>query len=416
MSTTIIIQLLVLGLLLWLSGFFSSTETAMTTVNHLRIRSLAEEGDRRALTMEKILEDPEKMLSAILIGNNIVNISASSMATTLTMNLFGEWAVSLATGLMTLFVLIFGEITPKTRASLHAETLSLKYAPVVWALMRLMTPLIFIVNLLSGLVLRLQGVDRSAHEDTITEEDVRQFMDAGREDGVLEEHEHTFIRNVLELGDSQVHEIMVPRTNMITVNVNDSYDTIEAIFREEKFSRLPVYEDSADTIIGVINIKDFAFIEDRNHFSVSQIMYEPYFTYEMKTNAELLMEMRDKSISLTIVLDEYASVVGMVTMEDLLEELVGQIRDEYDEDEEELIQRLSDQEYLVEGSVSLDDVNENLGTALGSESYDSLGGYIMEQLERLPVVGDQIECPDGVTLRVEKMVRNRVQRVRVQLN
>ncbi len=415
MSTTLFIQLLVLVLLLRLSGFFSSTETAMTTVNHLRIRSLAEEGDRRAMTMEKILEDPEKMLSAILIGNNIINISASSLATTLTMNVFGEWAVSLATGLLTLFVLIFGEITPKTRATLNAEELSLKYAPVIWGLIRVMTPLIFIINLLSGLVLRLQGVDRSAHDDAITEEDLRQFVDAGRQDGVLEEHEHTFIHNVLELGDSQVHEIMVPRANMITVRASDTYETIETVYREEKFSRLPVCEDDSENIIGIINIKDFAFVQDRSSFSVSQIMYEPYFTYEMKTNAELLMEMRDKSISLTIVLDEYASVVGMVTMEDLLEELVGQIRDEYDADEAELIQRLGEKEYLVEGSVGLDDVNETLDTTLESEDYDSLGGYIMEQLERLPVVGDEIEGPDGVILRVDKMDHNRVQRVHVKL-
>ncbi len=413
MDTSIILQILVLIALLGLSGFFSSTETAMTTVNRLRIRTLAEAGQSQAVTMMKILDQSDKMLSVILIGNNLVNITASSMATTLTMHFFGNGAVSISTGLLTLFVLIFGEISPKTIAAAESERLSLRYASIIWKLMYVMTPLVVIVNFLAGLVLKLRRHNPAADADAVTEADIRTLVDAGREEGVLEEQEHEIINNVFDFGDVQVREVMVPRAEMITVQITDTYQDAAELFRTEKLSRLPVYKDNHDDIIGVINLKDFVFIQNQDSFRIQDIMYEPYYTYENKKISELLLEMRKNSIGLTIVLDEYGSATGMVTMEDLLEELVGQIRDEYDDDEDQLIRRISDRTYLIEGSVNLDDVNDELGLHLESEDYDSIGGLIIDLLEQLPRQGQSVTTEEGVVLTVVAMKRNRIQTIRL---
>lgn len=409
------IQLGLLLLLLLLSAFFSSAETSMTTVNKIRIKTLADEGNKRALTLLKILENSGKMLSAILIGNNIVNISMSSLATTLAIRIFGNTAVGIVTGIITLLVLIFGEITPKTMATIHAEKLALAYSPVIWPLMRVMTPVIFLIDQLSLLFLRLLRIDPKAGNAAMTEQELRTYVDVGHEEGVIESEERQMIYNVFDFGDAQARDIMVPRVDMVSVNLEDSYDDIAAVFKSEKFTRLPVYENDRDNIVGIINIKDFLFFEDRNNFHASSIMYEPYFTYEYKKTAELMVEMREKSISLTIVLDEYGAAIGMITLEDLLEELVGEIRDEYDEDEKDLIQALGDGEYLIEGSMKLDDINDALNLKLDSEDYDSLGGYIIEKLDHLPTTGETVRTEDGLLLKVEEMDKNRIDKVHVYL-
>lgn len=409
------IQLGLLLVLLLLSAFFSSAETSMTTVNKIRIKALADEGNKRALTLLKILEDSGKMLSAILIGNNIVNISMSSLATTLAIRFFGNTAVGIVTGVLTLMVLIFGEITPKTMATLYAEKLALGYSPIIWPLMRMMTPVIFLIDQLSLLFLRLLRIDPKAGSAAMTEQELRTYVDVGHEEGVIKSEERQMIYNVFDFGDAQARDIMVPRVDMVSVNLEDSYDDIAAVFKNEKFTRLPVYENDRDNIVGIINIKDFLFFEDREHFHASSIMYEPYFTYEYKKTAELMVEMREKSISLTIVLDEYGAAIGMITLEDLLEELVGEIRDEYDEDEEDLIQTLGDREYLIEGSMKLDDINDALNLNLESEDYDSLGGYIIEKLDHLPVTGEAVRTENGLVLKVEEMDKNRIDKVHVYL-
>lgn len=409
------IQLGLLLLLLLLSAFFSSAETSMTTVNKIRIKTLADEGNKQALTLLKILENSGKMLSAILIGNNIVNISMSSLATTLAIRIFGNTAVGIVTGIITLLVLIFGEITPKTMATIHAEKLALAYSPVIWPLMRVMTPVIFLIDQLSLLFLRLLRIDPKAGNAAMTEQELRTYVDVGHEEGVIESEERQMIYNVFDFGDAQARDIMVPRVDMVSVNLEDSYDDIAAVFKSEKFTRLPVYENDRDNIVGIINIKDFLFFEDRNNFHASSIMYEPYFTYEYKKTAELMVEMREKSISLTIVLDEYGAAIGMITLEDLLEELVGEIRDEYDEDEKDLIQALGDGEYLIEGSMKLDDINDALNLKLDSEDYDSLGGYIIEKLDHLPTTGETVRTENGLLLKVEEMDKNRIDKVHVYL-
>lgn len=409
------IQFGLLILLLLLSAFFSSAETAMTTVNKIRIKTLADEENKRAQTLLIILEHSGKMLSAILIGNNVVNLSASALATSLALRLFGRASIGIVTGILTLLVLIFGEITPKTLATIHSEKLALSYSSIIWNMMRILTPVIFLVEQLSMLFLRLLRIDAKAGENAMTEEELLTLVDMSHEDGVIESEERKIIYNVFEFGDAQAKDVMVPRVDMVSVSLDDTYDTVVSIFRKEKFTRLPVYENDRDNIVGILNVKDLLFLEDRKNFHISSILYEPYFTYEFKKISELLMEMRQKSVSLTIVLDEYGTAVGMITLEDLLEELVGEIRDEYDEDEKNLIQSLNDREYLIEGSMKLDDINDALGLHLESEEYDSIGGYIIEKLDHLPAEGETVQTENGLVLRVEDMDKNRIDKVYLRL-
>ncbi|EET62316.1 hypothetical protein BRYFOR_05349 [Marvinbryantia formatexigens DSM 14469] len=408
------IQLGVIVLLIALSAFFSSAETALTTVNKIKIKTLADEGNKRAATLLKVTENPGKMLSAILIGNNIVNIGAASMVTTLVTSLFGSWAVSIGSGVLTLLILIFGEISPKTYASHNAEKLALSDAGIIYILTKVLTPVIFITNQLSNLLIRLLGVDPNAKGDVMTENELRTYVDVSHEDGVIEQEEKQMIYNVFDFGDTQAKDIMIPRVEMVSIDVNASYQEVLKVFREEKFTRLPVYEESTDNVIGVLNIKDFIFF-DENSFDMRSMMREPNFTYEYKSTSELMDQMRQSSVNFTIVLDEYGATAGLITLEDLLEEIVGEIRDEYDKDEEELIKKISDREYILPGFMKLDDVNDALDLLLHSEDYDSIGGLIIGELDHLPAVGESVTTPDGIRLVVEAVDKNRINQVHLYL-
>ncbi len=414
-SSTTIVQLIILIILLFLSAFFSSAETALTTVNRIRIINLAEDGDKRAKTVLKILASEDKMLSCILIGNNIVNIFASSLATTLSIRLIGDQAVGYTTGLLTLIVLIFGEITPKNAANISSEKLSLRYAGIISFLMTVLTPIIYLVNLLSGAVMRILHIPTSGGDSTITEDEIRTMVDVSHKEGETSSEERTMINNVYDFGDQCAKDICVPRADMVQVSVDDDYDTVAEIYRRLHFTRLPVYEKDRDHIVGILNIKDFCFVEDRENFTPNDLMYAPYYTFETKKITELMVEMRDNSSAVTIVLDEYGSAVGMITFEDIIEEVVGEIRDEYDGDEDDLIRRISDRQYLVEGSVKLDDLNDATDLDLKSDDYDSIGGYLIEHLGHLAVRGDRVTTEDSLVLIADKVNGNRILKVRILL-
>lgn len=409
------IQLVVLVILLALSAFFSSAETALTTVNRLRVRALVDDGDARAIILAKVVDDPGKLLSAILIGNNIVNISASSIATVLATNFFGSAGAGIATGIMTLLVLIFGEVTPKTMASLKAEKIALSYAKIVYVIMVVFTPLIFILDLLSGGILRLFGIDPDKRDDSVTEEDLRTIVEAGHEDGVLETEEHKMINNVFDFGDHQAKDIMVPRVDMCFLKLDATYEDFMKIYREEKFTRIPVYEETRDNVIGILNVKDLILYDKDQEFHVKDFLREAYYTYEFKNTSELMMEMRKNSISIAIVLDEYGATAGLITLEDLIEEIVGDIRDEFDEAEAEEVQQLGEQEYLVEGACKLEDLNDMIGLGIESEDYDSIGGIVIDALQHLPSEGEEVTLESGTRLVVEKIDKNRIEKVHIYL-
>ena len=410
-------QLVIIVLLLALSAFFSSAETAYTTVNRIRIRTLSEVGNTAARRVERIINDSGKMLSAILIGNNIVNLSASSLTTVLATNVFGSGAVGAATGVLTLLVLLFGEISPKTMASVHAEKIALSYSFPIACLMWLLTPVIYIVNTLSRGFMLLFGIDPNRKNGNFTTNELKTIMEVSHEEGVLENEEKDIINNVFDFGDTQAKDIMVPRIDMVFVNINDTYDDLLKIYKEEMFTRLPVYEDTTDNVIGIVNMKDLILYEGKpEDFRIRDILREAHFTYEYKKISELMLEMKDYSVNFTIVLDEYGTTAGLITLEDLLEEIVGEIRDEYDSEEEELIQQVGDGEYVIEGSMKLDDINDALDLCLTSEDYDSIGGIIIGLLDHLPAVGESVTTPEGILLRVDSLDKNRIEKVHMYLN
>lgn len=415
MDTSGVIQLLSVVVLIGLSAFFSSAETALTTANKVRIRSLAEEGNKRAVVLQKVLDHNSKMISAILIGNNIVNISASSLVTVFTTRLFGSSAVGISTGVLTLVILLFGEIVPKNAAMLSAEKLALAYARIIYSLMQLLTPVIFIVDKLSHGIMFLLHIDPNKKLSQMTETELKTYVDVSHEDGVIETEEREMIYNVFEFSDTVAKDIMIPRIDMSTVNVEAGYEELFSIFQENMYTRIPVYQEDNDNIIGLVNIKDFMFVADRQNFRIRDILRDAYYTYEYKKTADLMIEMREQPFNVAFVLNEYGSCVGMITLEDLLEEIVGEIRDEYDDDEKDLIQEIGEREYLVEGGMKLSDINDAIGTDLESEDYDSIGGIIIEILDRMPQPGDRVTTANGIALFVEAVEQNRVTKVRMTL-
>lgn len=413
MDTSGVIQLIVLFILVILSAFFSSAETALTTVNRVKMRTLEEEGVKRAAIVNKILDRYSKMLNAILIGNNIVNLSASSLTTSLVIRLgFGAY-IGIFTGVLTFIILLVGEIVPKTWASLNSEKISLAYSRTIYYMMKLLTPVIFIVDAIAGGVLRLLHID-SSKKETITENELKTYVDVSHEDGEIETEERELIYNVFEFSDTCAKDIMIPRVNMVTISSDGTYDELLSIFKESMYTRLPVYQEDKDSMLGFINIKDF-FLADDSSFQLEPLIRDAYYTYEYKKTADLLLEMREKSLHVAFVLNEYGSTVGMITLEDLLEELVGEIRDEYDEDEKELIQKIEENIYLIEGSMNLSDINDVLGTDLNSDDYDSIGGIIIGQLDRLPEDEESVILEDGTILQVKGIDQNRISHVLLTL-
>ena len=415
MDSSHIVQLVIILILILLSAFFSSSETALVTVNKIRMKNLAENGDKRAAKVLKVTSDSGKMLSAILIGNNIVNLSASSLATILATDLFNDAGPGIATGVLTLAILIFGEVSPKTMATIKADSFALTIAGIIEVLMFLLTPAIFVINKLSSAVLFILRVNPNDADKAMTEDEIRTIVDESQESGVIEDEEREMIHNVFDFGDSLAKEVMIPRIDMTFVQVDSTYEELIAIFRECKFTRLPVYEESTDHVIGILNIKDLLLQDKDENFSIRDILRAPYFTYEHKNTADLFIEMRKSSISLAIVLDEYGVTAGLVTLEDLLEEIVGEIRDEYDTDEEDAIVQLSEREFIVLGSTNLDDVSSELDVDFSSDDYDTIGGFCLELLDHLPERNEIMFTEDGILLKIQEVDKNRIEKIYIKL-
>ncbi len=415
MDSDVTFHIVILIILIILSAFFSASETALTTLNQIRLRALADEGNKKADRTLKILENRSRMLSTILILNNVVNLYASSLMTSLSMRLWGNKAIALATGVLTMLILIFGEIIPKTLASLYNEGFSFTFIGVIEFFMVILTPIVFVVDGISYLILKIFGIDKNKVQINMTENELRTIMDVSREEGVIENEEHEMINNVFDFGDSVAKDVMIPRVEMTCVNVDADYDELEEVFSDKKYTRMPVYEESTDNIIGIINMKDLFFFKDRENFDIRSVMREANFTFEYKKTSELMIEMRQNSISMVCVLDEYGAAVGLITLEDLIEEIVGDIKDEFDEDENELIMEVGERTYMVDGSLKLDDVNDSLETSFSSENFDSIGGLMIENLERLPEEGESVTLEDGTILTTTQMDKNHIEKIRLTL-
>lgn len=411
-----VIMIIILFLLLLSSAFFSSAETALTTVNKLRIRSLVEKGVKSAKTVSLLIENPSKLLSTILIGNNIVNLTASSLATTLAIRHSNQISVGVVTAMLTIFIILFGEITPKSLATLHAEKLCLVYSKPIYFLTKVLTPVIFIVNKLSHGLLKLFRVDINAKTASITENELRTIVDVSHEEGIIESEERQMITNIVDFGDSYAKDVMVPRIDMEFASIDLSYTELISAFEKEKYTRMPIYSGTRDNIVGIVHLKDvFFYPGNHDDFNIKNIMRDPYFTYEFKKTSELFIEMRKNSIYLAIVLDEYGATAGLITLEDLIEEIVGEIRDEYDDDEEDCIQSIGENEYLVDGNTKLDEINEFLDLELESDDYDSIAGHIINLLEHLPTKGESI-TEENVTFTVISVEKNRIDKIHILIH
>ncbi len=411
-----LVRLIILIALVLLSAFFSSAETALMTCNKVKMKALSEEGSKRARRVLKITDDTQKVLSAILIGNNIVNLSASALMTVFVTDLFGSFAIGIGTGVLTLVVLIFGEIVPKTIATAYAENISLWYSGIIMLFMALMTPFIIIINGIATVILKILHVNTD-NRQAMTENELKTYVDVSHEDGVIESGEKEIIYNVFDFSDAVAKDIMIPRIDMSCVSTEATYNEVMKIFKEDMYTRIPVYEgNEQDNIIGLINVKDLILLEDRENFKIKDHLRKAYYTYEFKKTADLLVEMREKSQNVAFVLSEYGATVGMITLEDLLEEIVGEIRDEYDSDEVNLIKNVGGRRYLVEGNMKLDDINDELKTNLDSEDYDSIGGLMIEALDRLPGYGETVTLDSGITLTARGIKGNRITKVLITVN
>jgi CBS domain containing-hemolysin-like protein len=401
----------VLIFLLLLSAFFSASETALMSLSKIRIRHMVEDGVKGAKLIEKLTEDPNKLLGSILVGNNVVNIGASALATSVAVKAFGESGVGIATAIMTILVLIFGEITPKSIAKQRSEGVSLKVSGIVNIIVKILRPFVAIFTFISSTVLKLFGGDLNKDQPFITQEELKTMVDVGEEEGVLEEEEKEMIFNVFEFGDIQVKDVMVQRVDIVALGLDSNYDDVIDIIKEEQFSRIPVYNESIDDIIGIMYVKDLILLNNKDNFKVQDCIREAYYTFEFKKVTELFKEMKKSRNHMAVVLDEYGGTVGIVTIEDLLEEIVGEIEDEYDELEEE-IEVVKEDEYIVDGRIRLDDLSDLIGVKMESEEFDSIGGFVIGQLGRIPEPKEEVSY-ENMRFVVEEIDKNRIKKVRI---
>ena len=413
-SSQYLTKVIILVVCLALSGFFSSAETALTSLSKIRLRAMVDEGVKNAKLIQKITDKPSKLLSAILIGNNIVNIGASSLGTVIATDLFGSSGVGIATGVLTILVLIFGEVTPKSYASENAEKVSIFcIKPIAFCVFEF-TPFIFLLNIITGFIFKLIG-SKKQQTPAVTVNELKTMVDVSHEEGVIEVDEKEMITNVVDFRSSTAEEVMIPRIDIVAIPDDMSYSDVIDVFKEKRFTRLPVYNETNDHIVGTLSFKDIMLLDDieTSSFKVSDYMREPYFTYETKQCSKLFADMKKESISMAIVLDEYGGTAGIVTLQDLIEEIVGDIIDSERDDSEE-IQPLGENEYLVDGSTKLDDVNDALDTNFVNDDIESIGGYVIAIIGRFPEKGEVIN-DDSAKFTIEQTDKNRIVKMKITL-
>lgn len=383
----------IVAILIALSGFFSSSETALTSVNQIRLRQRATEGDKKSMTVLKLLEKPQDVISSILIGNNIVNIASSAVATVFFTQLFGASGPVVATVVMTILVLIFGEVLPKTAAQQQPEMISRKVSKPISRITTIFKPVVFLLTALSGLVTKwlFSHVDEAP---TITEEEFKALVEVGEEEGVLQREERAYIDNVLDFSSATASDMMKPRTSVVALDVEATEEEIFELLKDNRYSRIPVYEDSIDHIIGILYMKDVVrLLAQGEAIHLREILRDPYFIGESAVADRIFRELKARNLSIAVVVDEYAGTSGIITMEDILEELVGNIDDEYDLENSAVI-FLESGVYLVDPELRIDEINDYFHLNLESEKSDSIGGFIIELLDRIPKQGDVVRYGD----------------------
>ncbi len=403
----------VLFLFLFLSSMFSASETALTSLNNIRVQQMTEDKVKGIDRVNKLLSDPNKLLSSILIGNNVVNIAASSLMTSLAIDLFGNNGVGIATGIMTLLILIFAEITPKSLAAQNAEKYSLSLSGFVYLNMILVTPVSLVLSKVTGRLIKLLGGDVEEDRKYITHEELKTIVKVSHKEGVLEGEETDMIQNVFDFRDYQATDVMIPRADMVAIDINLPQDEIIKIISDKKYSRIPVYEGNMDNIIGILYLKDLMFFQEKDARTINfrDYLRKPHFTYSFKPIKDLFQKMKKDRIHLAIVIDEYGGTEGIVTLEDLIEQIVGSIEDEYDSYIRR-IEKISQDEYLVDGNIRIEKINNLLDVELESDDYDTIAGFMMGLVNRLPNLNEQIQY-ENLTFTAETIDKNRIEKVRI---
>jgi CBS domain containing-hemolysin-like protein len=407
--------ILVLALLILFGAFFSASETALFSSSRLALRALADGGDRRARVAVKLLSDPGDLLTTLLVGNTIADIGASVLATSVAIRLIGhghgEWIAFVG---VTLLVLIVSEIAPKTLAARRADRMALWVAEPIRAIGRVLSPLIRVLSVVATTLIRPFGAPISTRPPLVTEEQLRFLVQVGEEEGVIEEDEREMIHSIFEMGDTLVREVMRPRIDIAGVPSTATINDALGLMIERGHTRLPIYDGSVDHIIGVVYVRDLlpAVRQGRLDTPVLEELRPAFFVPDTKKVDELFREMQRKKVSMAIVLDEYGGTEGLVTMEDILEEIVGEIQDEHDM-EEKPIQIVDDRTAIVNGPTHIDEVNEALGLSLPEDAdVDTVAGLVYQQLGRVPQQGETVTV-DGAELRVERTIGHRISKVRV---
>jgi putative hemolysin len=396
-----------------LCAFFSSSEVALISITRAKVRTLVNEGRKGAAALARLKESPDRILITILVGNPVVNIGAAAIATAVAIEAFGDIGVGIATGFVIIILLVFGEIGPKIYAARASDSFALTIAPVILFFSRIFTPVIWLVERISPKF----GIGKEVAEPAVTEEEIKEWIDVGKEDGTIEQGEQDMLYSVLKFGDTTAREIMTPRVDVVIMEDTTPFDKAVRIFNETGFSRIPVYHEKTDNLTGILNMKDIfsASVSRRKDTSIKEIMYDPYFVPETMKIDELLRELQVRRVHMAVVIDEYSSFTGIVTLEDILEELVGELRDEFDT-EEPGIQKLSDGVYVVDGKMWVDDLNEQLGINLPvDESYETIGGLLIARFGHIPQhPGVKVEIDAGrLTLVVMQMHGRRIVKVKI---
>ena len=405
---------ILLGVLLVLSAFFSASETAFTSISKLKVRHMLDANVKGAKHIAKILDNPNKMLTSILVGNNIVNITMTSIATALTIHYFGESGTGIAAVVTTIFILLFGEITPKTIANAFPEKVCLGIAVILRVVILVFTPFAFVFSKISDVLLILFGRKNGKKKVSITEEELKTMVNVSQEEGVLETDEQEMIFNIIEFNDTEVGKIMTPRTEIVGVDINAGYDEVFRVFKENQYSRIPVYQNSLDEIVGVLLLKDLVlFDKDKNVYHNKNYMKEPYITWENFKVSDVFKKMKSSKCTMGIVLDEYGGTAGIVTIEDFVEEIVGDINDEYDEYDNKKISIISENVILADGLAEICDINDKLDLNLSNERFNTIGGFVTGELGKFPLKGDTLIYNDIIEFVVESAGKNKVEKVKI---
>jgi putative hemolysin len=411
------LEILLFIICVLLSAFFSSSEVALISIHRAKVRTLVNEGRPGSKAIATLKESPEHLLITILIGNNIVNIAAASIATAIAIQRFGDFGVGIATGFVVIVLLVFGEIGPKIYAARASDSFALTVAPIILFLSRILSPVIWLVERVSPSL----GIGKDVGEPVITEEEIKEWIDVGKEEGTIEQGEQDMLYSVLEFADTTAREIMTPRIDVILMEDTVSFEEAIRIFNDTGFSRIPVYHEQIDNITGILNVKDVfsAMVSRRKDSAIKEVMYDPMFVPETQKIDDLLKELQVHRVQMAVVIDEYSSFVGIVTVEDILEELVGDIMDEFDKEEPE-VQELSPGVFVVDAQTWVEDINERMGLVLPTdESYETIGGLIIDRLGHLPKhPGEKVDIAinNGVTLVVMQMHGRRIVKVKIVIH